>query len=390
MPADEGPAPRRRAKRRPVEPRPLLPALAAPDRNTEALLRSTIDALSAHIAVLDRTGTIIAVNDAWRHFAETAGLADPEHGVGSNYLRVCEQAAAASPEAAITAKALRDILRGRRHQFRIEYPCAGPTETRWFQLRVTRPGDAPARLVVIAHEDITEAKRAQEELALLSARILQLQDEERRQIARELHDTTAQNLLAITLNLARLRTPLRETREPVPRILAETLALAEQSLQEIRTLSYLLHPPLLEEIGLASALRWYVDGFAERSRIKVELTISYSDDRLPHEVETALFRVHSGSGFARIALYRLADAVTLEVVDRGKGFSASKLQDRDGGVRSVGVGISGMRLRLRQLGGQLEIKSERSGTRVIATVPLPAAAHTVTAPIARPAPALRV
>ncbi|MFO1060107.1 MAG: PAS domain-containing sensor histidine kinase [Dongiaceae bacterium] len=353
----------------------------APPRDMAALLRSTMDGLSAHVAVLDETGTIIAVNEAWRHFARSTGFRARNEGVGMNYLEVCERAAPASAEAARTAAALREVLGGRSRDFRLEYPCAGPDGIRWFQLRMTSPPqDGPPR-IVMAHEEITEAKNAQEALARLSARLLQLQDEERRRIARELHDSTAQNLLAIVFNMTRLQEPLREARAPVPRILAETLGLAEQSLQEIRTLSYLLHPPLLDEIGLASAVRWYAEGFSERSGIAVAVGVDAALERLPAEVETALFRVlqealtnihrHAGSPSAEVALRRLPAAVTLEIADRGRGIPPGVIAEgADAGT--VGVGISGMRLRLRQLGGRLEIRSGPGGTTVAASLPLAA------------------
>src|SRR5215203_3236570 len=202
-----------------------------PPGEQEALLRSTLDALSAHVAVLDRHGTIVAVNAAWRDFAERSGYRGQDHGVGTNYLQVCDQAAAKSQDAARTAQALKDIVRGRRRDFRLEYPCLSTDGPRWFQLRITRPQGHRVERIVAAHEDITDVKRTQEELTKLSARLMQLQDEERRSIARELHDTTAQNLLAVTLNVTRLRERLRSSPPPVDRILAETLDLAEQSLQ---------------------------------------------------------------------------------------------------------------------------------------------------------------
>jgi PAS domain S-box-containing protein len=356
-----------------------LPTLIVPDVEAEALLRSTLDALSAHIAVLDEAGTIIAVNQAWRAFAHASGYADENHGVGMNYLAVCKAAAALSKDAARTAEALRHIMAGERSEFRMEYPCRSPQGPRWFQLRVTRPDQAQTRWIVIAHEDITEVKRTQEELAWLSGRLMHLQDEERRAIARELHDTTAQNLLAITLNTTRLQEGLRDLGEPARRTLTETLALAEQSLQEVRTLSYLLHPPLLDDIGLTAALSWLARGFSQRSGIQVDISIENSGEPLPRPTATALYRVaqealsnvhrHSGSKRARLALYRTADMVQLDVADGGTGLKSQVTVGREE-ARQIGIGISGMRLRLEQLGGQLDIRSGRAGTHVSARVPI--------------------
>jgi PAS domain S-box-containing protein len=356
-----------------------LPTLIAPDVEAEALLRSTLDALSAHIAVLDEAGTIIAVNQARRTFAHASGYADENHGVGMNYLAICEGAAPLSNEAARTAEALREIMAGDRSEFRMEYPCRSPQGPRWFQLRVTRPDQAQTRRIVIAHEDITEVKRTQQELARLSGRLMHLQDEERRAIARELHDTTAQNLLAITLNATRLHADLRGAGEPVRRTLEETLGLAEQSLQEVRTLSYLLHPPLLDDIGLNAALSWLARGFSERSGIQVDISIDDGGKPLSRPIATALFRVaqealsnvhrHSGSQRARLALHRTEDTVQLDIVDRGTGLKSPARVSGEN-AQLIGIGISGMRLRLEQLGGQLEIHSSPLGTHVSASVPV--------------------
>jgi PAS domain S-box-containing protein len=357
-----------------------IPMLVAPEIETEALLRSTLDSLSAHVAVLDAAGTIIAVNSAWRSFARQSGYVGEDDGVGTNYLAVCERGAPFSSDAAMTAKALRQIIAGRRREFRMEYPCTSPDGPRWFQLRITRPEHQETPRIVVAHEDITEVKRAQEELARLTARLMQLQDEERRSIARELHDTTAQNLLAVTLNITRLQERLRTALPPVDRILAETLALAEQSLQEVRTLSYLLHPPLLDVVGLGSALRWLGEGFSERSGITVDTIIGEGVEMLSRDAATALFRVaqeclanvhrHSRSNWARIALQRRSDGVRLDVTDGGCGFHVRARNEGVGRDHQTGVGVSGMRVRLEQLRGSLEIASGPTGTRVTATVPL--------------------
>jgi two-component system, NarL family, sensor kinase len=356
--------------------------IASQDAETESLLRSTLDGLSAHIAVLDRRGAIVTVNNAWRTFADQCGYTDPNHGVGSNYLAVCERAASFSEDAAQTAKALRDILSGRRHDFRLEYPCTGPDGLRWFQLRITGPIHDQVQRVVIAHEDITEVKRANAQLAQLTGRLMQLQDDERRAIARELHDTTAQNLLAVTLNVTRVRERLKHGVSPTDRVLAETLELAEQSLQEVRTLSYLLHPPSLDVVGLGSALKWLGKGFSERSGLSVETRIHPGLDNLPQDAATALFRVaqeclanvhrHSGSTWARLSFERRDGMAQLAVVDGGCG-----MPGRPEEQKSVGVGLSGMRIRLEQLGGKLDVTSDPGGTRVTACIPLNDAAESV-------------
>src|SRR5512144_2270074 len=357
----------------------MLTKIVTPEGEVVALLRSTLDALSAHIAVLDHTGAIVAVNQAWRSFARAAGFVRQDDGLGINYLSVCERSAQSSPEAAQTAEALREIIGGQRSEFRMEYPCETPEGLRWFQLRVTRPQPVQTSHIVVAHEDITEVKRAQEALARLSSRLIQVQDEERRAIARELHDTTAQNLLAITLNATRLRERLSGASESARRILAETLGLAEQCLQEVRTLSYLLHPPLLDEVGLASALQWFAEGFSERSGIDVEVRVEENVATLPREIATTLFRVaqealsnvhrHSESPLARIALHRTEQAIRLDVIDGGRGLRGQI--EPSTGAQAVGVGICGMRVRLEQLGGRLDIQSSPSGTCVTATVPIP-------------------
>jgi signal transduction histidine kinase len=218
-------------------------------------------------------------------------------------------------------------------------------------------------------------EQAEQAVHALSGRLLQLQDEERRRIARELHDITAQNVSAITLNLVRLGQLLPNGDERPRKILAESLALGEESLREIRTLSYLLHPPMLDELGLTKALEWYLDGFAKRSGIQVNLTAAPGLGRLPAEVETTLFRVmqesltnihrHSGSSTAAVALRRDTSTVTLEIRDEGHGMAPPSSAGRD-----LGVGIRGMHERLRQFGGRLEIDTGAQGTTVRAVLPL--------------------
>lgn len=228
------------------------------------------------------------------------------------------------------------------------------------------------------YHDVSQRKEAEMEVRQLSARLLQMQDEERRRIARELHDTTAQKFVALNMNLTRLRELCATGGAEVDRVIADSQNLAEESARELRTLAYLLHPPTLDDIGLTSAIRWYARGFAQRSGIEVNLDLPAELERLPRDIETMMFRViqegltnvhrHSGSRSATIRLAADAEQIVLELSDQGRGMPA-KLQGAT--VAEVGVGIAGMRERARQLGGRLEIISDQSGTTLRVLQPQP-------------------
>ncbi len=203
---------------------------------------------------------------------------------------------------------------------------------------------------------------------------MQLQDEERRRLARELHDSTGQMLAALNIALTLLKDMSSESDAKMAKIIQESGALTEELTRQIRTMSYLLHPPLLDEAGLESALRWYVEGFSQRSNIAVDIQVSENLGRLSSEVEIALFRVvqesltnvhrHSGSRVANVHIARDSDRVALEIRDEGKTEQAGKKSF------APGVGILGMRERVRQLGGRLEIFSDEHGTLIRALVPI--------------------
>jgi PAS domain S-box-containing protein len=236
-------------------------------------------------------------------------------------------------------------------------------------------------LVTSAIRDMTERKRAEESLRDLSGRLLKMQDEERRRIARELHDSAGQILAALSMNLTPLASEANGVGPDSVKVVKESLGLIEELNTEVRTISHLLHPPLLDEVGLSSALRMYLDGFADRSKIKVNLEIPDDFGRLSQELETAIFRIvqesvtnihrHSGSPVARIHIYRLGGDVRVEVEDKGKGIPLEK-QSAMASTGMVGVGIRGMRERIRQLGGTLEITSGSSakGMLIVAQLPI--------------------
>jgi PAS domain S-box-containing protein len=227
-------------------------------------------------------------------------------------------------------------------------------------------------------ERTVELERAGQSLRALSSRLLQMQDEERRRIARELHDSAGQLLVALSMNLIPLeKAALRN--DPIPvKAIKESVALVDELSKELRTISHLLHPPLLDEAGLPSAIRWYVEGFAERSKIPVDLELAPDLGRLSSELETTIFRIvqecltnvhrHAESPTASIRILRGPEEVRVEVRDHGKG-----MRSENHGISSElvrpGVGIQGMRERVRQLGGRLEIVSNAEGTVVEAILP---------------------
>ena len=229
--------------------------------------------------------------------------------------------------------------------------------------------------VCVVSTDISELKRAQQEVHDLSARLLSAQDEERRRIARELHDSTAQTLTALVLNLNRLARD-RKLDADERAVVNESISLVNQTHSEMRTLSYLLHPPLLDELGLAAALTWYVDGFTKRSGIAVRLAVSPNIGRVDANIEMALFRVvqeslgnvhrHSGSKTAEIRLERTSRELVLSISDAGRGIRMPSAADNQ--MQSLGVGIAGMKARLEQLGGKLDVHSGGSGTTVSAVI----------------------
>jgi PAS domain S-box-containing protein len=218
--------------------------------------------------------------------------------------------------------------------------------------------------------------RLQRQQIEFASRLQHLQDEERKRIARELHDSVGQLLTAIGMNISIVKAQSHKLDSMAARAVSDNARLVERVSSEIRTMSHLLHPPLLDIAGLASALRWYVDGFSERSHIKVDLEIPADLGRLPSDMEIAIFRIvqecltnihrHSGSPTATIRVYQEGEYLIVQVEDRGKGIPPEKRREVEAG-RS-GVGFGGMRERVRKLGGTLEIRSQGSGTLVSATL----------------------
>jgi PAS domain S-box-containing protein len=226
--------------------------------------------------------------------------------------------------------------------------------------------------------EIQDRKRAEISLRELTGRLLSTQDEERRHMARELHDHAGQTLVALGFNFSALLEAAQGQNPLIADLVAQSRQLSDDLSKEIRTLSYLLHPPLLDEAGLTSALQLYVDGFSKRSGIVVNLELPDFENRLPKSLELVLFRViqesltnvhrHSGSHSATIYISRSANAIKAEIVDQGKGIPPEKFQQMT--AAQIGVGVRGMEERVRQFGGTLKIDSNSTGTRVTVTIPL--------------------
>src|SRR5271156_171537 len=230
-------------------------------------------------------------------------------------------------------------------------------------------------------EEVSVHRKTEEKLRQLSLTVLRIQDEERRHVARDLHDTVGQTLTALKITLSTLENAVARYPQTAE-FFTELNGLADQALREIRTTSYLLHPPLLDEAGFAAAAAWYVDGFNKRSPLQVRLELP-EGIRLPGSVEIVLFRIlqesltnitkHAGSATVDVRLQVDQNVISLSVRDYGTGISAERLAKMNGSGSDVGVGIAGMRERLNELGGRLEIESDSTGTLLKASVPLPRA-----------------
>ena len=256
------------------------------------------------------------------------------------------------------------------------------SEARYRELAGTLEQQVQARTREL-RERSEELMRTTEELRILSGRLLLVQDEERRRIARDLHDSSGQILTAIGLDLANIAEQAKseKIRGIAPQLLAqveESQKLVDLLHRELRTTTYLLHPPLLDEAGLSSAINWYVQGMTQRSGVNIEFDFAQDFGRLSREMELLVFRLvqesmtnihrHSGSKTASIRIKRLNEAITVEIEDRGRGIPPDRLVEIESGVS--GLGIRAMRERLRQFGGELKIHSNGTGTRVFVTIPL--------------------
>jgi signal transduction histidine kinase len=227
----------------------------------------------------------------------------------------------------------------------------------------------------LLNHELKARQRADESLRRLNAKLLEIQDEERRRISQELHESLGQCLSGVKMNLEIVSKSL-----PPNPLLKECVAILDKSISETRTMSHLLHPPLLDEVGFASAARWYVEGFSERNGVFVDLTLPEKFGRLPQAIELVLFRVlqesltnigrHSEARRAQITVRWHAGEIELRVKDNGKGMPSSVLARFETNGGYLGVGLTGMQERLRELGGRMEVQSDGTGTLIVAVLPV--------------------
>jgi PAS domain S-box-containing protein len=349
--------------------------------HSHRLLQATVDALSAHIAILDGSGTIIAENKAWDRFAGSGGQPVLEHGVGRNYLEICRAAAAAHGCFEGVVGEVEAVLRGGEAMRRTSYEFDG----RSFQMCVARFSHSGAAHVVVAHEDITDLRSAQKDVRRIADRLLSLQEEERQRIAADLHDSTAQHIVAAGLALMHVKAVAGD-RKRVEEAVGAVRASLDEAQKEIRTLSYLLYPPHLRTNGLAASVRQFVEGFTRRTGLDGTAEVVGDVDRAPIEVQRSILRVvqealvnvHRHAEAARVHVVLKLDGagLRLRISDDGKGLGASldpsRPVDPPRPSPPLGVGIPGMEARIRQFGGSLKISTGKEGTTIRALIPLSA------------------
>jgi signal transduction histidine kinase len=336
----------------------------ASDISARLLLQAALDALSAHVAVLDAGGTIVGVNRAWRRFGRQNGLKLRDDGIGSNYIAALPRAAGMTS----LRQRFREVLRGRALGFRHSYWCPTPKGARYFEMQVQRCGRSKWRRIFVAHEDVTDLKLAEDGLRKLAGELAHSRDAERRRFARELHDTTCQDLVAASFAAERMKTLLRADDTAGREVVEELSQTLDRAMSDLRTLSYLLHTPATSA-ALADTVRTLAIGFAHRAGMKVRFTTNYAG-RPSDGVERVILAVlqealmnihrHSGSKTVGVALRSTEGSLALTITDQG--------QWREG---AEGVGLSSMRERVAEVGGSLTVRPTRRGTRLFALVPTP-------------------
>ncbi|MGB4065878.1 MAG: PAS domain S-box protein [Azonexus sp.] len=348
---------------------------------SERFARATIDALSSSVCVLDGTGHIIAVNKAWREFAQNNGVQFEQVCEGADYLAICDAASGTSdPVAAQVATAIREFIAGRRQDFSAEYECHSPETRRWFAMKLSCfPGDGQLRLVA-KHEEITERKLAAEEqqesakrLQRLAAHLETVREEQSATIAREVHDELGGTLTMVKLSLAIVANGVAES-TPLQDSLRGILDQIDMALQTIKRISAELRPATLDTLGLVATIKWHVSQFSKMTGIATDLHLP-ENIKLSRDRSTAIFRIiqealtnvakHAGASTAFVAISKHGGELIIEIRDNGIGITKSNR------VKPDSFGLIGMRERALYLGGELSVTGmPNAGTRLNLRIPL--------------------
>lgn len=358
--------------------RPKTPAREGSNSNGELhldtpIFRSLLDSLEVGVAIAERSGKLLYANPRFAELLTGSANEDVSGTELKNFVL------------STSWDQLSDALsQGTQHHAEGEMVVLGTEGNRTVHLSFSPAPQAAVNAVRLVATEVTELVAAnlalkQSELSLqnMSTRLLQVQDEERRKMARDLHDVTGQELAACVMALDNVKNLADKPGADLQKAICESVELLRKVDGEIRTLSYLLHPPLLDEMGLSSALQWYIDGFVKRTGIGVKTELQEKLPRFAIEMEIAMFRVvqealtnifrHSGSQRAWVRVSAGQSQLEASIEDEGKGIDKRKVGEKS---TKAGVGIQSMRERLRPFDGTLEISSGRRGTKILATIPL--------------------
>jgi signal transduction histidine kinase len=351
------------------------PRVTSSNPTTDAWLQSSLDSLPGRIAILDAEGAIVAVNKAWWAFQQQGTGSVSGAVVGANYRHHCESRQ--------VQEALAAALNGRTASS-ASYELDLPTGRHWYRVTIATFERSEVLHVVVSHEDLTELVNSRQSVADLQSRLIRLQEDERRRIAMELHDSTAQYIVAAGLNLSRLTDTLVEKKA---RAISDEIGdLLDEALKELRIFTYLLHPIKLSNEGLLVSLRRFTAGLEKRSSLAIELSLDPGIDCLPNEFQRTVLRIaqealanahrHAAATRVEFSIEIDDEELHLRVSDNGRGMPQSSWTDPE---ISSGVGIASMTARVAQFGGKIDFPSGPSGTTVSARIPIPENAEPVPA-----------
>jgi two-component system NarL family sensor kinase len=351
--------------------REVTPASAKASQHNTVKLAS-IDALSIQIIVLDHEGYVVASNQAWRRFAETRGIlttgAEP-----INFFTTDLTMFASKSEVARLRRVMKRIIAGHARTSTLEYAWQLKGSTRWFCLKLSRLDNDGKSYVIVENEDITARKAAQLAADMAGKHFLQVQENDRRRIAQDLHDSTAQHLVAVKIGLARLKSKCLDVD---PELIHELEASLAEASAELRSFAYLLHPPNLSNVGLVKMLQQYAKGVESRTGIQVNLKIAGDVEHIALSSRGAIYRIvqeglanihqHAAAKHAEIHLMHIRRCLHLTIIDDGQGMSLSP---------TSGLGLPGIKERVRQLGGRFRVETSSMGTRLKIVLPQEVRSH---------------